>query len=55
MNELESLKKQVDELRGEKEALKLQLENAMLLLRREMIAAGKLEKPSPEEIPDKSK
>jgi len=46
MSEIEKLKKEVDLLRKENQSLKLRLDNVTLLLKKEMIAAGKLQEPS---------
>ena len=46
MSEIEKLKKEVELLRKENQSLKLRLDNVTLLLKKEMIAAGKLQEPS---------
>jgi hypothetical protein len=46
MTDIERLKKELAEARAEIDNLRLRLNNVTLLLRKEMIAAGKLTGPS---------
>jgi len=45
MSEIEKLKKELDLLQKENQSLKLRVDNLTFLLKKEMIAAGKLQKP----------